>query len=107
MRAPIRTIGSWAPLPAALSMLVYGIALDLWPLQAGHFFASVFRLDPFSLMPIHGWLASVPGIALWIAACYAAAAAGWAFHYGASAIPIRHSASCRAERAATANGAAH
>jgi hypothetical protein len=84
VRPSFRRIAAWAPLPAALSMLVYGIALDAWPLQAGHFFASVFRLDPFTLLPIHGWLATLPGIAGWIVACYAATVS-WAIWRAARA----------------------
>jgi hypothetical protein len=88
MRTSVRKISSWAPLPAALSMLGYGIALDLWPLQAGHLFASLFRLDPFTLRPIHGWPAVMPGIAISIAACYAVVAVSWAlWHAGRERSP--------------------
>jgi hypothetical protein len=91
MRTSIRSIAAWAPLSAALSMFVYGIALDVWPLQAGHLFASVFRLDPFTLVPIHGWLATLPGIAAWIAGSYASAAAGWALWHALRERSPQHS----------------
>jgi hypothetical protein len=78
MRSNIKAIAGWAPLSAALSFVVYGFALELWPSQAGRMFEAVFALNPYTLQPIHGWPAVVPGIALWVGVCYAAAAAGWA-----------------------------
>lgn len=77
MRNTIRNIAEWAPVAAAVSMAAYGIALDGWPLQAGRFFASVFQLDPVSLLPLHGWAAVLPGVVEWLVACYLAVAAAW------------------------------
>ncbi len=90
MRSTIQEITGWAPLPAALSLTLYGIALQLWPGPAERLFAAVFALDPQSLQPIQGWAALVPGLLLWSAASYAAAAAGWA---------IRRKARVRGSRA--------
>ncbi|HEX9843910.1 MAG TPA: hypothetical protein VGC20_14220 [bacterium] len=87
MYTSLRSIGGWAPLPAALSMIGYALALDLWPLRAGQVFASLFRLHPFTLQPIHGWAAALPGIALWIVACYGAAAVGWVLWHRAGSVP--------------------
>lgn len=100
MGNPIRNLAEWAPVPAAVSMAVYGIALDGWPLQAGRFFASVFQLDPVTLHPLHGWAAVLPGIALWIAACYTAVAAAWLAQHGL--VRLRHLAAVRGGMAAPA-----
>lgn len=96
----VRTIGGWAPLVAALSIVVYAVALELWPLRAGHLFATLFRVDPFGLTPIQGWAEVLPGVALWIAACYAAAAGAWLLlrHTGRVARPARALNAPRAAR---------
>jgi len=77
MRTSMREIGSWAPLAGALSLIGYAVALELWPLAAGRLFAALFRLDPLSLIPLHGWAEVLPGVGLWLAGCYAAAAIAW------------------------------
>lgn len=78
MQTPIRGIASFAPVAAPLSMIAYGLALDMWPQAAGGLFAALFRLDPWTLQPLEGWAAVLPGVALWVAGCYAAGALGWA-----------------------------
>lgn len=78
MTKHLREIGAWARLPAALSFIVYGVALELWPAASSRFFVWLFQLDPFWLRPLHGWDAVLPGLLAWLAACYALAAVGWA-----------------------------
>ncbi|HKI96998.1 MAG TPA: hypothetical protein VKB51_00855 [bacterium] len=77
MRTNLRDMAGWAPFSAALSLAGYGVALQFWPAAAGRFFAALFGLDPYSLLPLHGWGAVLPGVALWLAGCYVAAAVGW------------------------------
>ena len=77
MRTTLREIAAWAPVAAALSLLLYAVALMLWPQQAGHLFATLFSLDELTWLPAHGWAAVAFGIVVWAGASYLAAAAVW------------------------------
>lgn len=93
MQNPVKGLASWVPLAAPISMVIYGIALDLWPRAAGHVFAAVFRVNPWTLQPIEGAREVLAGIALWLAACYAVGAATWALRQALAA--PRHARAAR------------
>lgn len=92
MRGSLREVGSWAVLPASLSLIGYGLALQVWPDPAGRFFSALLGLDAVTLHPLHGWATPLAGLALWLAASYAAAAAGWALwrraRHGPHTLPL-------------------
>jgi hypothetical protein len=100
MRSKIQEITGWAPLAAALSLTLYGIALQLRPVPAGRFFAAVLALDPQSLQPIQEWSTVVAGLLLWVAGSYAAAAAGCVIWREARAIRSHHTSRSSMEAAA-------